>query len=34
MGGVIVYKAFVIAVGEAAERKDIKYLATIPLFTY
>lgn len=33
-GGTIAYKAFVLAEGAAADRKDIKYLATIPLFTY
>ena len=30
-GGIITKKAFVLAEGKAAERKDIVYLATIPL---
>lgn len=32
-GGKIAYKAFVLAEGDAARRKDIIYLAEIPLFT-
>ncbi len=32
-GGIIHKKAFVLAEGEAAERKDVIYLAQIPLFT-
>ena len=31
-GGNIVKKAFVLAEGDAADRKDVVYLATIPLF--
>ena len=31
-GGIIYKKAFVLAEGEAADRKDIIYLATIPIF--
>lgn len=30
-GGIIAYKAFVLAEGDAAKRKDVLYLATIPL---
>lgn len=32
-GGIIVQRAFVLAEGSAAERKDIIYLASIPLFS-
>ena len=31
-GGEVYVKAFVLAEGDAANRKDIKYLASIPLF--
>jgi len=30
-GGEVMVKAFVLAEGEAADRDDIRYLATIPL---
>jgi adenine phosphoribosyltransferase len=33
-GGKIFCKAFVLAEGGAADRKDVKYLAKIPVFTY
>ena len=33
-GGTIEAKLFVLAEGNAAERKDVKYLATIPVFAH
>lgn len=33
-GGKVMYRAFVLAEGAAADRKDVKYLATIPVITF
>ena len=32
-GGILTKKAFVLAEADAAERKDVVYLASIPIFT-